>query len=1036
MKKIFSFLLLGLLLSVGNAWATDTYELTTTITDGDYVIGCIIGAATDDNTIAAINTTVNGGWGKYTTVTPSDGVISDPESELVWKLTKISDNSFSLKNGTSYYKVSTGTGSGSVSISNNASTIYFEAVGNSTDAFELSGVSTFTVSSGNQLACNLGSGYGYRQYTQRTHAITEGGITTQIRFYKKSASGETSPSVSFSAPTTEVNIGETVTNVATTENAGEAAISYSSDNIEIATVNTSTGVVTGVAAGSATITATITVNEVEYTDSYIITVIDPNAPGTENNPYTVAQAIAATPESGTSSNVYIHGIVSSFYKTSIVGDGTNYRYYISDDGTTTTQLLVFKGKGLNENDFSNVNDLLVGDEVTIYGGLTTYNSTKEIAAGNYIVSLQRPTVTVEAPTFSPEAGTYTSAQNVTLSCATDGATIYYTTDGTDPTNASAQYSAAISVAEYTTIKAIAIKGNDQSTIASATYHICSAQNPYTVTQALAFAEYPANGIYVHGIVSTAPTAAPNNGALTYFISVDGETTNQLQIYKGKDLENAAFTAQDDIQVGDEVTVYGNVKIYNQTKEFDAGNYLVAFNRPVVPSITVSSNTINATSAETDGTIDVTYNNLTNFLSEVRFVASDGTTPATYDWFDAEINAQDNTELDYTIGENTGNARTAYMVVYAVGDEGDATSELITISQDAYVPPTPAANYVLVTDVADIVLGAHYIIVGEKNGAYKAMGIQTNNNRAAVEVTEDNGTITVAENSGVHEFIICKDGDKFAIYEAEVGYLYAASSGSNHLKSQVLNNVNGQWDITFDEGIASIIATESTNRNVMQYNSTSTLFSCYASASQADVYLYKKTGETFTTEAVAISEVGYATLYYGEKNLIVPEGVVARTYKVENGALVETETYEAGEVVPKTIAVVLEGAEGNYDFIVTPVPGMGPAETNLKGSDEAATTVGGTYFYGLSLNSANEANSVGFYWMAENGAAFTNGAHKAYLALNELPAGAPSRILFNENNATNIQNVEGNEKAVKFIENGILYILREGVVYDATGRMVK
>ena len=169
-------------------------------------------------------------------------------------------------------------------------------------------------------------------------------------------------------------------------------VTWSSSNTGVATIDAN-GEVTLVAVGTTTITSNYAGVEDEYRPSsatYELTVIDSNAPGSQNNPYTVAQAIAATPSSGTSDNVYIHGIVSRFHNTSIVGDGTNYRYYISDDGTTNTELLVYKGKGLNNVAFSNANDLLIGDEVTICGGLTTYNSTKEVAADNYIVSLVRP----------------------------------------------------------------------------------------------------------------------------------------------------------------------------------------------------------------------------------------------------------------------------------------------------------------------------------------------------------------------------------------------------------------------------------------------------------------------------------------------------------------------------------------------------------------------------------------------------------------------------------------------------------------------
>ena len=78
-----------------------------------------------------------------------------------------------------------------------------------------------------------------------------------------------------------------------------------------------------------------------------------------------------------------------------------------------------------------------------------------------------------APTFSPPAGTYTSAQTVTISNATSGATIYYTTDGkTTPTTGSTQYTSAITVSSTETIQAIAVaSGYANSAVASATYTI-------------------------------------------------------------------------------------------------------------------------------------------------------------------------------------------------------------------------------------------------------------------------------------------------------------------------------------------------------------------------------------------------------------------------------------------------------------------------------------------------------------------------------------------------------------------------------------
>lgn len=82
------------------------------------------------------------------------------------------------------------------------------------------------------------------------------------------------------------------------------------------------------------------------------------------------------------------------------------------------------------------------------------------------------TPTVATPTFSPVSGAYTEDQSVTIDCATDGATIYYTIDGTDPTETSNVYSSPIEVSETTTIKAIATAdGYNNSSVATATYNI-------------------------------------------------------------------------------------------------------------------------------------------------------------------------------------------------------------------------------------------------------------------------------------------------------------------------------------------------------------------------------------------------------------------------------------------------------------------------------------------------------------------------------------------------------------------------------------
>lgn len=90
-------------------------------------------------------------------------------------------------------------------------------------------------------------------------------------------------------------------------------------------------------------------------------------------------------------------------------------------------------------------------EVTFtVGGTSGHRRVKAVAVTYTTGGSQQ---TVSTPTFSPVAGTYFEPQNVTISCATDGATIRYTIDGTEPTESSLQYSSPLIVSETTTIKA-------------------------------------------------------------------------------------------------------------------------------------------------------------------------------------------------------------------------------------------------------------------------------------------------------------------------------------------------------------------------------------------------------------------------------------------------------------------------------------------------------------------------------------------------------------------------------------------------------
>lgn len=167
---------------------------------------------------------------------------------------------------------------------------------------------------------------------------------------------------------------------------------------------------------------------------------------------------------------------------------------------------------------------------------------------------------------------------------------------------------------------------------------------------------------------------------------------------------------------------------------------------------------------------------------------------------------------------------------------------------------------------------------------------------------------------------------------------------------------------------------------------------------------------FTTGIdVNVSAAGYATLYYGDKNLVVPEGVEASAITVESGSITQTQIYASGDIIPMGTGVLLQASEGDYVFDVTTEEGTAASANMLRGSDEEQLTTGGDIYYKLSLNANRDPKSVGFYYGAEGGAAFTNGAHKAYLALPAEQAAGANYVWYDVTGISGVKAVENNGK---------------------------
>ena len=149
-------------------------------------------------------------------------------------------------------------------------------------------------------------------------------------------------------------------------------------------------------------------------------------------------------------------------------------YYSTNQGTTWTlagsvTAPAWNGEMLTANFTLNIAGNV---RIRIVRDGTLANSTSvnidDICLTNYGTSV----ATVATPTFTPPEGIYYPTQNVTINCATAGATIHYTTDGTTPTTSSPVFSTPISVSATTTIKALAVNtGMINSEVATAVYTI-------------------------------------------------------------------------------------------------------------------------------------------------------------------------------------------------------------------------------------------------------------------------------------------------------------------------------------------------------------------------------------------------------------------------------------------------------------------------------------------------------------------------------------------------------------------------------------
>ncbi|MCF2634613.1 hypothetical protein I6E40_04395 [Prevotellamassilia timonensis] len=292
-------------------------------------------------------------------------------------------------------------------------------------------------------------------------------------------------------------------------------------------------------------------------------------------------------------------------------------------------------------------------------------------------------------------------------------------------------------------------------------------------------------------------------------------------------------------------------------------------------------------------------------------------------------------------------------------------EITSIDWGTIIPESatvPAAEIVTLAD-----LNADY-------DKYESMFVLVQNAIVSSALSSRNATIS-------------QDSEEYAVYDKKDGLSATALSTTNAIVN--LYGFPGKFNTTLQLNVFNDIDVEETGYNL------------------------------------AVSDAGYATYFNSAKAFTMPAGATGYVWNAGNIA----DVYAPAQVVPANEPLVIKAPAGNNALLFTSSTEDSYKDLDkneLEGTDVETpiTDDDAYYFYGLSLNANSELASVGFYWMNPTGAAFTNGAHKAYLKLaKSTHAGSQAVNGFPFNGTTTgIEQIEAGADA-------------KNAIYDLSGRRV-
>ena len=350
---------------------------------------------------------------------------------------------------------------------------------------------------------------------------------------------------------------------------------------------------------------------------------------------------------------------------------------------------------------------------------------------------------------------------------------------------------------------------------------------------------------------------------------------------------------------------------------------------------------------------------------------------------------------------------------------------------AYADSTTAT---LVTDISSLSVGDKVVVIA-KDYDFALGTNQKTNNREAVAITKTDGNVTLTDTVQVLTLEAGTKEGTFALNTGS-GYLYAASSSSNHLKTQSTLSDDSSWTVEIaSDGTATIKAQGTNTRNWLRYNPNNgtPIFSCYASG-QNDICIYKVGSgvvdpdpepiETVATPTASVAsgavaegtkvafscETAGAEIYYkvgeGEytkyADSITVTAAVTYTVKAVLGELTSEEavfTYTvkdpfAVDTKYSVYKLVDKPTAGDIVLILNPnssrVLSSQPLEGSTVNFTGVSTTPDGYYIYVDVANTADiewavDAGSEGFYTFTQGEKKLSSVLSGNYVALSVDPA---------------------------------------------------